>query len=145
MPSLRPLLLIVLPVAAAMAATTQVSSERPIINFSTTSWTVDNHRAWLLRASEARRLQDLVEVKELTLAIFPGKADDEKVETMILSPIANVQLEKEVVTGPDTIRVLRDEFEASGADWSYEHKEKKIIINKNVRIAFRAELKDILK
>jgi len=145
MPSLRPLFLIVLPVAAAMAATTQVSSERPIINFSTTSWTADNHRAWLLRASEARRRQDEVEVKELTLAIFPGKADDEKVETMILSPTANVQLEQEVVTGPDTIRVLSDEFEASGSNWRYEHKEKKITINQNVRITFRAELKDILK
>jgi len=144
-PPLKPFSLLLLPVAAALAATTEVSSEKPVINFSTTTWTADNHRAWLLRASEARRIRDQIEVKELTLAIFPGKADDEKVETLILSPTATVLLADSVITGKDSIRVINDQFEAAGADWRYEHKEKKVSINKNVRITFRAELKDILK
>ena len=98
-----------------------------------------------MRASEARRIRDQIEVKELTLAIFPGKADDEKVETLILSPTATVLLADSVITGKDSIRVINDQFEAAAADWRYEHKEKKVSINKNVRITFRAELKDILK
>jgi lipopolysaccharide export system protein LptC len=145
MPSLKTLSLLLLPVAAVLAATTQVSSEKPVINFSTTTWTADNHRAWLLRASEARRGADQIEVKELTLSIFPGKADDEKVETLILSPTAIVRPDDEVVTGKDSIRVINDQFEAAGSDWRYEHKQRKVSINKNVRITFRAELKDILK
>jgi len=143
--SLKPLPLFLLPVAAALAATTQVSSEKPVINFSTTTWTADNHRAWLLRASEARRSADQIEVKELTLSIFPGKADDEKVETLILSPTATVRPDEAVVTGKDSIRVINDQFEAAGSDWRYEHKERKVSINQNVRITFRAEMKDILK
>jgi len=140
----RPFLLLALPVAA-LAATTQVSSEHPIINFSSTSWTEDNHRAWLLRASQARRDQDQVEVKELTLAIFPGKADNERVETMILSPTARVDLDAEVVTGADFIRVLSDEFEATGQDWRYTHREKRVTIAKNVHVVFHVELQDFLK
>ena len=145
MPSLKPLSLLLLPVAAALAATTQVSSEKPVINFSTTTWTADNHRAWLLRASEARRSGDQIEVKELTLSIFPGKADDEKVETLILSPTATVRPDDSVVTGKDSIRVINDQFEAAGSDWRYEHKERRVSINQNVRVIFRAEFKDILK
>ena len=144
MPSLKTLLLIVVPVAAAVAATTQVSPGRPVINFSTTTWTPDNHRSWLLRASEARRGQDRIEVKELTLSIFPGKADNEKVETMILSPSATVLPDDDVVTGADTIRVLNDEFEDTGTDWRYLHKEKRVTIAKNVHVIFHAELQDFL-
>ncbi len=145
MPSFKPLSLFLVPVAAALAATTQVSSEKPVINFSTTTWTADNHRAWLLRASEAQRGADQIQVKELTLSIFPGKTDDEKVETLILSPTATVRPDDEVITGKDSIRVINDQFEASGSDWRYDHKERKVSINQHVRVTFRAELKDILK
>jgi lipopolysaccharide export system protein LptC len=145
MPPLKPLLLILLPVAAAVAATTQVSTEKPVINFSTTTWTPDNHRSWLLRASEARRGPDRIDVKELTLAIFPGKADNEKVETVILSPTATVLPAGSVVTGQDTIRVINDQFEATGSDWRYEHREKKVSIHKNVRVILRVELNGFLK
>jgi len=84
-------------------------------------------------------------VKELTLSIFPGKADDEKVETLILSPTATVRPDDSVVTGKDSIRVINDQFEAAGSDWRYEHKERRVSINQNVRVIFRAEFKDILK
>ncbi|HTL66111.1 MAG TPA: hypothetical protein VL200_00475 [Lacunisphaera sp.] len=140
----RRFLLLLLPAAAA-ATTTEVSSDRPIINFSTTSWTADNHRAWLVRASEARNAPDTIAVKELTLSIFPGKADNEKVETLILSPTATVHLAEDAVTGPDAIRVINDEFEATGVDWRYDHRAKRISIGKHVRVAFNAEMKDILK
>ena len=145
MPSLKSLSLLLVPVAAALAATTQVSSEKPVINFSTTTWTADNHRASLLRASEARRAGSQIEAKELTLSIFPGKADDEKVETLILSPTATVHPDDAFVTGQDSIRVINDQFEAAGSDWRYDHKEKKVSINKNVRVTFHAEFKDFLK
>ncbi|HVZ65896.1 MAG TPA: hypothetical protein VG936_15125 [Lacunisphaera sp.] len=143
MPCSRRFFLFLLPAVAF--AITEVSSDRPIINFSTTSWTADNHRAWLVRASEARSAEDTIAVKELTLSIFPGKADNEKVETLILSPTATVHLKADAVTGPDAIRVINDEFEATGSDWRYDHRAKRISIGKHVRVAFNAEMKDILK
>ena len=145
MPSLKTLLLIVVPVAAAMAATTRISTDKPVVNFSTSTFTSDGYRSWLLRASQAQPGQDRINVTELTLSIFPGKADGEKVETMILSPTATVLPDDSVVTGKSTNRVLNDEFEATGTDWRYTHKERRVTIAKNVHVIFHAELKEFLK
>jgi lipopolysaccharide export system protein LptC len=139
---------VVLPAAAvvvAWAASTQVSTDKPIINFSLPTFTADGHRSWLVRGSEARIAgQNIIDVRGLTLSIFSGKAD-EKVETMILSPKARVLPGESIVTGEDTIRVINDQFEANGSDWRYAHNEKRVNIAKNVRVVFNSELKDFLK
>ena len=87
---------------------------------------------------------NVIDIKELTMTLFTGDATD-RVETMILSPVARVLADQSVVTGPDRIRVINDNFEATGLQWRYDHKEKSISIAKNVRVTFRAELKDFLK
>ncbi len=134
-----------LPAVAAFAASTQVSSEKPIINFRLPTFTADGHRSWLVRGSEARFAnKDQIEIKDLTLSIFSEKGDD-KVETMILSPTARVLPAESVITGEGTIRVINDEFEATGSAWRYDHKAKRVSIAKNVRVVFNAELKDFLK
>ena len=147
MPALtRNLLLFLLPAAAALAANSTIASDKPVINFRLPAFTAQGYRAWLVRGSEARFASpQQIDVMELTLSIFPGKADNEKVETMILSPTARVRPDTAVITGDKTIRVINDQFEATGTGWRYEHKEKKVSITRNVRITFRAEFKDILK
>ncbi len=134
--------------AAALApgqVTTRVTSDAPIVNFRLPTFTADGHREWLVRGSEARMpsLQE-VDVRELTLTIFSGDAA-ERIDTMILSPVARVLPEQQTVAGPETIRVINDELEASGADWSYDHRAKRISIRKDVRVAFRAELRNLLQ
>jgi hypothetical protein len=145
---LRPLALAAALAAAAAAAgqvTTRIASDAPIVNFRLPTFTADGHREWLVRGSEARMpsLQE-VDVHELTLTIFTGDAT-ERIDTMILSPVAKVLTEPQVVTGPEAIRVLNDEFEASGGDWRYDHRAKRISIRKDVRVTFRAELKNLLQ
>ena len=136
--------LLLLPLVS-LAATTQISSDKPIINFRLPTFTPEGHRSWLVRGSEASfASQDQINVKELTLSIFSGKADD-KVETMILSPTATVLPADAVITGEGTIRVINDEFEATGSGWRYAHKEKRVSITRNVRVLFNTELKDFLK
>ena len=131
--------------ATGWAAAPQVSTDKPIINFSLPTFTAEGYRSWLVRGSEAKFAgQNVINVRELTLSIFSGKADD-KVETMILSPKARVQPGESVVTGDDTIRVINDQFEANGADWRYAHKEKRVNIGRDVRVVFNYELKEILK
>ncbi len=145
MPSLKTLLLIIVPAATALAATTSISTDQPIVNFSTSTFTADGHREWLLRASQALPTADQIRVTELTLSIFPGNADGEKVETMILSPSAIVLPEAGIVTGASTIRVINDDFEATGLDWRYNHKERRITIARKVHVVFQYELKEFLK
>ncbi len=145
-PSLpRILLLCLLPAAVACGANTQISTDKPIVNFRLPAFTPEGFRSYLVRGSEARYSGDnQIGIKELTLSVFSGRAD-EKVETLLLSPVAIVHPADAVVTGPDTIRVINDQFEASGRDWRFAQRDKKVSIAKNVRVTFHAEFKDFLK
>lgn len=141
-------LLCLLPAAALFGAGPQFSTDKPVVNFRLPWFNGDGYRTWMVRGSEARYAnENRIGIKDLTLTIFSGQPD-EKVDTLILSPNAVVHLadpESAVVAGPTTIRVISDQFEASGQDWSYARKDKKVSIGKNVRVTFQAEFKDFLK
>lgn len=130
---------------APAQTSTSISGSAPVINFRLPTFTPDGHRSWLIRGSEARFANPKeIDVKQLTLTVFSGDNADH-IETLLLSPSAKVRPEQQVATGDDAIRVINDHFEASGAVWRYEHREKRVSIAKNVRVVFRAELKDFLK
>jgi hypothetical protein len=145
--AIKKLLLCLLPAAAAFGAS-QFTTDKPVVNFSLPWFTPEGYRAWMVRGSEARYAnEDRIGIRNLTLTIFSGQAD-EKVDTLILSPNAVVQMisaEDAVVTGTTNIRVISDQFEASGLNWRYARKDKKVSIGKNVRVTFQAEFKDFLK
>ena len=133
-------------VAFASAAGTQISADKPVINFRLPSFTPEGYRAYLVRGSEGFYVpkNNQIIIKELTLTVFSGKEDD-KVTTLILSPTATVLPAESVVTGDSTIRVINDDFEATGIGWRYAHKDKKTVIQKKVRVTFHAEIKNFLK
>ena len=131
--------------ADAAAATSQVAKDAPIVDFRLPSFTPAGHRAWLVRGSEARFAdQNDISITELTLTVFTGDAT-ERIETLILSPAARVRPDEAVATGDSTIRVINDNFEATGAGWRYDHREKRVSIARNVRVTFHAELKNYLQ
>jgi hypothetical protein len=145
MPSSKFILLLLLSCASAWAANTQVAPNQPIVNFRLPDFTPEGNRSWLLRGSEARYAsQGQVDITGLNLTIFTGLPDG-KVETLILSPTAEVRPGEMLVRGHDTIRVINDRFEATGSDWSYAHKDKKISITKDVHVVLHTELKAILQ
>jgi hypothetical protein len=98
----------------------------------------------LLQGSQALVGTDQVELQGMTLTIFTGDAAN-TVETVILSPLATIQLDREQVQGESTVRVIRDDIEITGQGWSYDHAVKKVSITRNARIVFQAQLPDILK
>lgn len=143
LPKLTTLLL--LTAATLSAATTQISPDQPIVNFRLPEFTPEGNRSWLVRGSEARYVsREQVNIKGLNLAIFTGLPDGQ-VETHILSPVAEVRPSEMVVRGNDTIRVINDRFEATGSEWIYSHRDKKISIGKNVHVILHTQLKDILQ
>ncbi len=142
-----PFLLCPLAVAVvAFSATTQISPDKPVINFRLPNFTPEGYRTWLVRGSEAQYLpkNNEVNVKELTLSLFSGKSDD-KLTTMILSPAARVLPDQSLVTSDSTLRVINDDFEATGTGWRYAHKERKITIDKKVRVTLHGEINNFLK
>lgn len=132
--------------AVAFAATTQISPDKPVINFRLPNFTPEGYRSWLVRGSQAQYLPKTneVDVKDLTLSVFSGKSDD-KMTTMILSPTAKVLPDKSLVVSDSTIRVINDDFEATGTGWRYDHKERKTTIDKKVRVTLHGEIKNFLK
>lgn len=145
MPSLPRFAGLLFAATVASAAGPQLATDRPLVNFRLPAFTPEGHRSWLVRGSEARYISETqIDVVELNLTIFTGKPDG-KVETLILSPAAEIHFADMVAKGKDTIRIINDGFEATGSDWSYAHKEKKVSIGRNVHVVLHTQLKDILK
>jgi hypothetical protein len=143
--ALRSLLLLLLATSGGWAATTQITPDRPVINFRLPIFTPEGHRKWLVRGSEARyQKEGLVDITGLNLSIFTGLADG-KVDTLVLSPSAQIHPTEEIARGNDTIRVVNDRFEATGSDWVLSLRDKKVSIGKNVRVVLHTQLKDILQ
>lgn len=130
----------------AFAATSQISPDKPVINFRLPNFTPEGYRSWLVRGSQAQYLptNNEVDVKDLTLSLFSGKSDD-KLTTMILSPAAKVLPDKSQVISDSTIRVINDDFEATGTGWRYDHKERRTTIDKKVRVTLHGEINNFLK
>lgn len=145
MPAPKFILALLLSGVTACAANTQVAPNQPIVNFRLPDFTPEGNRSWLLRGSEARYANaGQVDITGLNLTIFNGLPDG-KVETLILSPTAEVRPGEMLVRGHDAIRVINDRFEATGAEWNYNHREKKVSIGKNVHVVLHAELKAMLQ
>lgn len=133
--------------SAALAAAPEMVSDKPIINFRLPEFNAEGNRVWLVRGSEARYIsQGQMDIKGLNLSIFTGLPDG-KLETLILSPAAQIRYPDIVAQGRETIRIIDDRFEATGKVWNlqYSQKEKKVSIAGNVRVVLHTELKDILK
>jgi hypothetical protein len=135
------LLLLVLPVLA-LAQVQPLNS--PVENFRLPTFTKEGNRSMLLQGSQALVGTNEVELQGMTLTIFTGDAAN-TVETVILSPLATIRLDREQVQGESTVRVIRDDIEITGQGWSYDHGGKKVSITRNARIVFQAQLPDILK
>ena len=98
----------------------------------------------LLQGSQALVAANRIELVDLNLTLFTGNADA-AVETVLLSPQAIAEPEDETVHGIGSVRVISDDLEITGTNWTYDHRQKKVSIASNARIIFQAQLPDILK
>jgi len=131
--------------AAPAQSPTRISSDAPILNWRLPSFTPEGYRESLVRGSEARLQPDgNVVLQDLTLTLFVGDASN-RVETILLSPAARVLTAERAVTGDSPIRVINDQFEARGTGWRYDHRTKRVSLEKNVRVTFTAALSDLLQ
>jgi hypothetical protein len=81
---------------------------------------------------------------DMILELFSG--DEHKTtESVLIAPVAVLEPEPEVVSGPESVRFTRSDMEITGENWSYEHRERRIHIRQRARIVFNTGLNDILK
>lgn len=109
------------------------------------TFTKEGYRSLLLRASGMDvASSSRVELIDMNLTAFSGDAT-EHIDSILLAPAATFLRSEDVVRGEKSVRFLRDDLEASGTKWVYNHREKSISMDGNVRVVFHAALKDILK
>lgn len=151
---LRALTVLLLVLGSALnAADSGVAANAPVINFKLSILDEQGSRTGLLRGNEARYISssqiDLVAMQYTT---FLENGTNE-VDSTILAPTASVLIEngKARVQGNESVRLIRKNVEVTGEQWTYNHPgkkdstPKKIVIERNVRVVFQIELKDILK
>lgn len=132
------------PVNAAAAAEAE-AAPAPASNWVLPIFTdKEGYRSMTLRGSEVRPLQGGVTVTDLNITIFSGNATP-VVDSMLLSPVARFMQKEMRASGDKSVRFIRDDIEVTGVGWVYDHDLKKISLQQNVRVTFRAQLNDILK
>jgi len=138
-----------LPAAGHTAGTddqvTGIAPNAPVTDPVISTFTPQGYRSWLLRGSQCRFLsQNQIEFTNLNLTVFVGDAAN-RIDSIFLSPEATAWVDQQRVSGPGGVRVITDDFEATGADWSYDHRQKKVSLRKNVRVVFHVPLQSLLQ
>ena len=104
----------------------------------------EGYRSMTLRGSEVRPVGRGIAVTDLSITIFSGDAKSE-VDSILLSPSAVFSPKESKASGEKSVRLIRDDIEVTGVGWTYDHTTKKVSLQQNVRVTFRAQLNDILK
>jgi hypothetical protein len=130
---------------AADERTTSFTVNAPVVDFRVPTFTREGYRSWLLRGAQGIYVNETeLDVVDLDLTVFAGNASNQ-VEKVFLSPSAVALINEGRVRGPTTLRLITDDLEATGEDWLYDHRQKKVFIHRNVRVVFHARLNDILR
>ena len=143
---IRFLLFFLLSTALLSAAPEKINA--PIKNFRLPSFNKAGVRVSLLRGTEALYLSSSqIELHEMNLSLFHDDGTA-RVDTVLLSPSAVVTLGAEnqlAVNGEETVRLIRDDVEATGERWHYDHTGKRLSLRKNVRVIFQAPIENLIQ
>lgn len=136
---------LLLSIVIAVAAHAQMTPDAPIKNFKLPMFNNAGVKVWDLRGEEAKYVsQDQVDLFTMHLKVFKNDGSG-AVQLEIESPHATVYADQHLVTGSDSIRVLNDDFEITGRNYTWRGREQSVTINENVRVVFKAPLQDMLK
>ena len=137
---------LILPLLAFASGLRAVERSSPATNWVLPIFTdKEGHRSLTARGSEVRPLdKNSIAVTDLSITIFSGDAAS-RVETIFLSPLATLLPTENRALGDKSVRIVRNDLEATGRRWVYDHAQKHVTLDGNVRIVFNAEIKDLLK
>jgi lipopolysaccharide assembly outer membrane protein LptD (OstA) len=136
----RPLLLLfcVVAIVAAGAATAEKWSIRTFSD-------KEGYLTGIFRGAQATPgPNDTLSIVDLYAQTYAG-GEKPQFETALIAPLANFDPKRNRASGDKSVRIIRDDFEATATRWTYDHKEKRVTLDGDVRIVFNAELQDILK
>jgi hypothetical protein len=142
------LFLAALGLPAVSPSASQISdnpSSAPAANWEMKVFTKEGFRSMILRGGEVRvAAANRYEVVDFNVTMFSGKADAQ-VESILLSPAATFFARENQASGEKSVRLIRDDVEITGEQWTYSHAQEKVTIQKNTRVVFHAALPDLIR
>ncbi len=134
--------------AAEPASKSPPAPAQPIVaqNWSLPLFTKEGHRSMTLRGTEARTIGPArIDIVDLNITTFVGDAAARVESILLCRELASFFPDEKVVRGTAEVRLVRDDIEITGEQWTYDHAAKRVSIARNTRVTFKAQLPDILK
>lgn len=138
------------PPAAPAAATPAPVAAPALPDSPAVNWVLpifsdkEGHRLMKLQGTEVRPVDGRVAITNLMITTFTGDARA-AVDSILLSPRAVFSPKDHTARGEQTVRFIQDDVEVTGTRWAYEHAAKKVSLEGDVRVTFRARITDILR
>ena len=132
--------------AGAQSATdARVNTSAPVRNYTVSFFSEEGYTRVRVQGGSAD-LSDrtAVRMEDVTLTVYTG-GEYRAVEAILIAPLAILEPEPERVSGPDSVRLIRDDAQVEGEDWSYEHAERRIHVRRRAHVVFNTALTDILQ
>jgi hypothetical protein len=127
------------------ASAQDIAVAPPAKNWTLPLFTKEGYHQMTLRGDEVHPINsDRVDIVGMNFTVFSGGPDG-KVDSVLLSPAATFLINERTAHGDQSVRLVRDDVEVTGEDWSYDYKEKKVLIQRKSHVVFHAALPDILK
>lgn len=122
-----------------------LASSPPAKDWTLPLFTKEGFRQLTIRGDEVHPINaDRVDIIGMNVTVFNGAADP-KVDSVLLSPEATFMINEKTAHGNKSVRLVRDDVEVTGEEWSYIYSEKKVLITKHAHVVFHSALPDILK
>jgi hypothetical protein len=117
----------------------------PAKNWEMKIFTREGFRSMILRGTEARvGGENRYDVVDLNITTFTATAEA-RVDSIFLSPAASYFAKENIARGDKSVRLIREDMEITGEQWTYFHDQQKVSIQKNNRVVFHAALPDLLR
>jgi hypothetical protein len=117
----------------------------PASNWTLPLFTREGYHQMTLRGELVHPVDsDRVDVTGMNFTVFSG-GSDARVDSVILSPNAKFMINERMASGAGTVRLIRDDIDVTGEDWSYSYNEKKVLIMRKAHVVFHAALPEMLK
>jgi hypothetical protein len=130
---------------APFAPAQEVAVAPPARNWTLPLFTREGYHQMTLRGDEVRPVtSDQIDIIGMNVTVFSG-GPDERVDSVLLSPAATFLINEKIAKGDSTVRLIRDDVDATGEGWTYTYNEKKVLISRHAHVVFHSALPDILK
>jgi len=136
------LLLLLLPAVWLQA---QLTPDAPVENFTLPLFDERGRRSWRLQADQAVYLdKGRARLIQFELRKYEPEAPGRDAYRM-RAPEAVVRIEQALAQSAGRVEIAGDAFTVTGADWIWQGKSNRFLINKDVRVVFSDAFLDILE